>query len=112
AVDVIYQRLRELRCYQPERNISAALPDVAKALDEGQNTAEVIATVYLVVKKGLLEALRNHPQVTWSGFDNPTVKVTEQLIPALERQVAWAEGFFPTIAANTPGWEAWREYVA
>ncbi|KXK14923.1 MAG: hypothetical protein UZ15_CFX003002881 [Chloroflexi bacterium OLB15] len=111
AVDVIYGRLRELRCYQPERNISPVLPQIASAFDESANTAEVIATVYLVVKKQLLEALRTHPEATWSDFDNPTVKVAEQLIPSLERQVAWADAYFPTIAANYPGWEAWRDYV-
>lgn len=112
AVDTIYNRLRELRCHQPERNISPALHEVAKALDESQNTAEAIATIYLVVKKELLNAFRSHPEMTWSAFDNPTVKVTEQIVPALERQVAWAEGFFATIEANYPGWQAWRDYVA
>ncbi len=112
AVDALYQRLRELRCYQPERDISPLLPEVAKALDEAQNSAEVIAAVYLVVKKGLLEAYHRHPETTWSEFDKPTVKITEQLLPALERQVAWAEQFFPTISANYPGWEAWRDFVA
>jgi hypothetical protein len=112
AVDTLYGRLRELRCHQPERDISPALREVAKALDESQNSAEVIATVYLVVKRGLLEAFRSHPETTWSEFDKPTVKVTEQLMPALERQVEWAERFFPTVAANYPGWEAWRNYVA
>ncbi len=112
AVDALYQRLRELRCYQPERDISAKLPAVARALDESQNSAEVIAAVYLVVKKGLLAAYRSHPETTWSEFDKPTVKVTEQLIPTLERQVAWAEQFFPSISANYPEWEVWRDYVA
>ncbi|MBE2183535.1 MAG: DUF455 family protein [Anaerolineae bacterium] len=112
AVDVIYNRLRELRCHQPERNISPALPIVAAALDKSANTAEVIATVYLVIKKLLLEALRIHPEVTWSNFDNPTVKLTEQVIPALEQQVAWAEAFLPTIIDRYPDWEIWRDYVA
>ena len=112
AVDALYQRLRELRCYQPERDISAKLPAVARALDESQNSAEVIAAVYLVVKKGLLAAYHSHPETTWSEFDKPTVKVTEQLIPTLERQVAWAEQFFPSISANYPEWEVWRDYVA
>ncbi len=112
AVDAIYNRLRELRTYQPERNIGEILPQVAKALAEAQNSAEVIATVYLVVKKGLLEALRNHPATTWHDFDKPTVRITEQLLPVLERQVAWAEAFLPTIADRYPGWQIWQEYIA
>ena len=112
AVDAIYRRLRELRTYQPERNISDILPQIRQALDESQNSAEVIACVYLVVKKGLLEALRQHPDTTWSEFDKPTVLIAEDIIPALERQVAWAEAFLPTIEANYPGWQVWRDYVA
>jgi hypothetical protein len=112
AVDTLYGRLRELRNYQPERNIGDILPTFGAVLDSAQNTAEVIATVYLVVKKGLLEALRNHPDTTWDAFDNPTVRVTEQIRPALEKQVAWAEQYFETIKASYPGWETWRDYVA
>jgi hypothetical protein len=112
AANDLYGRLRELRCYQPERGVSDRLKTLAKELDYAQNTAELIATVYLVVKKALLHAYRTHPEVTWAAFDNPTVKITEKLIPATERQVAWAERFFPTIQANYPGWEAWRDTIA
>jgi hypothetical protein len=112
AANEIYGRLRELRCYQPERGVSERLKTLAKELDYAQNTAELIATIYLVVKKALLEAYHTHPEMTWSEFDNPTVKITEKLIPATERQVAWAEQFFPTIQANYPGWESWRDYIA
>ncbi len=112
SADLLYSRLRELRCYQPERGISPRLKKLAQELDYAQNSAEVIATVYLVVKKGLLEAYRNHPEVTWSDFDRPTVKITEKVLPAVERQVAWAEKFFAGIEKDYPGWEAWRDYLA
>ncbi len=112
ASDQLRGRLRELRNYQPDRFHSPTLEKLAKELDHAQNSAEVIASVYLVIKKGLLEAYHNHPDTTWTDFDNPTVKVTGKLIPATEKQVAWAEQFFPTIAANYPGWEAWRDYIA
>jgi hypothetical protein len=112
SADLIYQRLRELRCYQPERSLSERLVRLAKALDRAQNSAELIATVYLVVKKKLLEAYRSHPEVTWSEFDRPTVKLTETVVPALERQVEWAERFFPEVDARYPGWQVWRDYIA
>ncbi len=112
AADHLRARLRELRNHQPERGLSPALQQVFTALDYAQNTAEVIATVYLVVKRALLHAYRNHPEVTWSDFDNPTVKVTESLIAQTEAQVAWAERYFPTIAEGYPGWESWRDTVA
>jgi hypothetical protein len=112
AADQLRQRLRELRAHQPERFLSPELEIVFKELDYAQNSAEVIATVYLVIKKALLEAYRTHPDVTWEAFDNPTVKVTESLIANTEKQVAWAEQFLPTIAAHYPGWEVWRDYIA
>lgn len=112
AANTIYGRLRELRCHSPERGLSEGLLKLASELDHAQNTAELVATVYLVVRKALLEAYRSHPETTWSDFDRPTVKVTEQVIPAIERQVAWAEDYFETIKDNYPGWEAWRDYIA
>jgi len=110
-VELIYQRLRELRTHSPERGLSEALRKFGDELAHAGNTAEVIAGVYLVAKKGLLGALRQHPDATWSAFDSPTVKVAEKLFPALERQVAWAETFLPTIAAHYPGYEAWQHYL-
>jgi hypothetical protein len=112
AADGLRARLRELRCHQPERGISPILEKLAKELDYAQNTAEVIATVYLVVKKAQLEAYRNHPETTWTSFDNPTVKLMERLIIMTEKQVAWAEQFFPQIESQYPGWQAWRELIA
>lgn len=112
SADLLYSRLRELRCYQPERGLSPQLKKLAQELDYAQNSAEVIATVYLVIKKALLEAYRSHPEMTWSDFDRPTVKITEKVLPAVERQVAWAEAFFPGIEKSYPGWESWRDYIA
>jgi hypothetical protein len=112
SVDLTYSRLRELRTYQPERSLSPRFKRIMQELDHAANSAEVLATVYLVIKKALLEAYRQHPEVTWTDFDRPTVKITEKVLPAVERQVAWAEAFFPTIQQNYPGWEAWRDYIA
>lgn len=112
AADTLRARLRELRNHQPERGISPALEQLARDLDAAQNTAEVIAGVYLVVKKQLLAAYRAHPDMTWTAFDNPTVKATESLLAATERQVAWAEEAFPAIAERYPGWQAWADYLA
>lgn len=110
--DLIYGRLRELRTHQPERGLSSALLKLGGELNNAQNTAEVVSTVYLVLKKHLLEALRSHPEVTWDAFDSPTVKITEKLIPILERHVAWAEKFFAGLQQNYPGWQTWHDYIA
>jgi hypothetical protein len=111
-VEAIYQRLRELRTYTPERSLSATILKFGAELAHGANSAEVIAGVYLVAKKGLLEALRRHPDSTWIAFDNPTVKVAEKLIVVLERQVAWAEKFLPTLVANYVDYKPWHDYLS
>src|SRR5688572_14259793 len=77
AADEIRARLRELRCHHPERNLSPVLESLGTELDYGQNTAEIMATVYLVVKQSLLDAYRQHPETTWADFDRPTVKLIE-----------------------------------
>jgi hypothetical protein len=112
SADLLYNRLRELRCYQPERGLSPRLKKLVQELDYAQNTAEVVATIYLVVKKALLEAYGNHPEVTWSDFDRPTVKMTEKVLPTAERQVKWAEKVFAGIEQNYPGWQEWQNYIA
>jgi hypothetical protein len=112
ASDEIRARLRELRCHQPERNLSPTLELLARDLDQGQNTAEIVATVYLIVKKALLDAYRSHHETTWADFDRPTVKLIERLVVITERQVAWAERFFADIQANYPHWQEWRDYIA
>ena len=112
SADEIRSRLRELRCHQPERNLSPRLEHLAKELGHAQNTAEVVATVYLVIKKALLAAYQKHYDLTWAEFDNPTVKLTEKLIPVTEKQVAWAEKFFAEIEGNYDGWQEWQAYIA
>jgi hypothetical protein len=112
AANTLRARLRELRAHQPERGISPTLQQLAQELDYAQNTAEVIAGVYLIVKKQLLEAYRTHPDSTWNEFDNPTVRVTESLLERTEQQVAWAEEAFAGIAERYPGWQAWADYLA
>ncbi len=113
ASDALRGRLRELRAYHPDRDASPGLSRLIQELDYAQNTAEVLATVYLVVKSALLEAYRAHATRTWEDFDNPTVKIIrERLLDLTEKQVAWAQGFFPEVSGRYPGWEAWRDYIA
>jgi len=112
AADEIRARLRELRCHNPERGLSPVLEALGTDLDLGQNSAEIISTLYLVVKKALLEAYRQHPETTWADFDRPTVKLIDRLVTVTEKQVAWAEQFFGGIEANYAGWQTWRDYIA
>ena len=112
AADELRARLRELRCHQPERRLSPLLEKIAEELNHAQNTAEVIATVYLVVKRNLLQAYRSHPESTWQDFDLPTVKVIDRLIGLTEKQVEWAESIFGNIKERYPNWSIWQNYIA
>lgn len=107
-------RLRELRTYQPERNIPDALKLLARELDCSQNTLELLATVYLVVKKELLRAYERHPNETNPVPDRPTVKLMSELTEIAGRQVAWAEKTFAQLAAGhaPDAWRAWQVYIA
>lgn len=112
AADELRARLRELRCHQPERHLSPLLEKIGSELDFAQNTAEVMATVYLVIKRALLDAYQHHPESTWRDFDRPTVKVIERLVSVTEKQVAWAERTFGEIEARYTGWQSWQDYIA
>lgn len=112
AANELRIRLRELRCHQPERNLSPQLRTLMQELDHAQNTAEVISTVYLVIKRALLEAYRNHPETTWKDFDRPTVKVMDRLITVTAKQVEWAEQAFETLKSDYSGWESWQDYIS
>jgi Protein of unknown function (DUF455) len=107
-------RLRELRTHQPERGIPEALHGLARELDCAQNTLELLATVYLVVKKALLNAYRRHPQETYPVPDRPTVKLMSELTLISERQAAWAEKTFAELSPShdRASWQPWQEYVA
>ena len=70
----------------------------SRALDCAQNSLELIATVYLVIKKALLETYRLHPDATYPVFDRPTIKVLGELTEIYERQVAWAERIIAQLA--------------
>lgn len=114
ACERVRARLRELRTYQPERGIPDSLQKLARELDCAQDTLELLTTVYLVVKKGLLEAYRRHPAMTNPVPDRPTVKLMQELTEIGERQVAWAENQVVelTAKAGNENWRAWRMYIS
>jgi hypothetical protein len=108
------RRLVELRCHRPERGIPDSLRELAQELNCCQNTAELLATAYLVVKRALLETYQRHPQLTYPVYDRPTVKVLGELTEIAGRQVTWAEQRLAELDSR-PGaadWRAWQAYIA
>jgi len=118
ACERLRVRLREMRAHHPEKSIPEALRHLARELDCAANTLELLATVYLVVKKALLETYRLHPTLTYPVFDRPTVKVLGELTEIYERQVAWAEGMVARLQAESGGGRegervgGWEAYIA
>ena len=114
ACERLRGRLREMRCHHPEKGIPEPLHRFARELDCAQNSLELIATVYLVVKKALLETYRLHPALTYPVFDRPTIKMLGELTEIYERQVAWAEQMIARLApARDPAaWQPWQAYLA
>jgi len=91
ACERLRGRLREMRSQHPEKGIPDGLHHLARELECASNSRELIVTVYLVVKKALLETYRLHPTLTYPVFDRPTIKVLGELTEIYEHQVAWAE---------------------
>ena len=113
ACERLRGRLREMRCHHPEKGIPEALHHLARELACAQDSLELIATVYLVVKKALLATYRRHPTLTYPVFDRPTIKVLGELTEIYERQVAWAEQMTAQLAPgrDPAGWHAWQAYI-
>lgn len=111
ACERLRVRLREMRAHHPEKGIPEALRHLARELDCAGNTFELLATVYLVVKKALLETYRLHPTLTYPVFDRPTIKVLGELTEIYERQVAWAEAMAAQLAPRYQP-SGWQDYIA
>ena len=111
ACERLRGRLREMRCNHPEKGIPEALHHLARELACAQDSLELIATVYLVVKKALLATYRLHPTLTYPVFDRPTIKVLGELTEIYERQVAWAEQITAQLAQgrDPAGWRTWQD---
>jgi hypothetical protein len=103
-------RLRELRVHRPEREFLDALVSLGHDLDQARGTAELLATVYLVIKRALLAEYRRHPDLTYPVFDAPTIKVLAELTTICERQVEWAERALAGLGQYAT-WRPWQAYV-
>ncbi len=111
ACERLRVRLREMRTHHPEKGIPEPLRHLAHELDCAGNTFELLSTVYLVVKKALLETYRLHPTLTYPVFDRPTIKVLDELTEIYERQVVWAEAMVAQMASRYQP-SGWQDYIA
>ncbi|MDX2008460.1 MAG: DUF455 family protein [Meiothermus sp.] len=110
-------RLWELRHPDPDRDADgslAALSRAVRSLAAAQQDFEMVAAVYLVLKKQLAAAYRAYIRRTHQVQDAPSLPVLRRLALELEEQVRWAEGAVRELADTgdkTRGAQRWMQYA-
>lgn len=87
---VLRTRLWELRVADPDREVIENLRPLFTALARARYDYELLAAVYLVLKRDLLVAYRDVAETPYDIYDYPTVPVMRQLIATTEQQIEWA----------------------
>lgn len=84
-------RLWELRVTNPDRGVEPEVIKAVKALSLAQHDYELIAGLYLGVKKQLAEAYQGYLDATYSVYDYPSIPLLKRLIITTAEQLKWAE---------------------
>ena len=84
-------RLWELRVTNPDRDVEPEVIKTIKALSPAQHDYELIAGLYLGVKKQLIEAYQAYLKSTYGVYDYPTIPLLKRLIASNIEQLQWAE---------------------
>ena len=107
-------RLWELRVPNPDREVSERVVSAVEALGSAQSDVEMLAGVYLVLKKGLLEAYQARVTSIHPIYDAPSVPVLKRIIMEKEAQLGWAERAVAELAASGDlrrGVKRWTTYA-
>ncbi len=110
-------RLWELRHPDPDRDSDgelARLSQGVRALAAAQHDFEMIAAVYLVLKRQLAAAYRHYIQNTHQVQDAPSIPVLKRLALELEEQVRWAEATVKELADSgekNRAVQRWQQYA-
>ena len=116
----IRTRLWELRVSRPD---SAAVNDAVlpaiKTLANAQHDFELVAGLYLGVKKALAAAYRDYVADTHPTWDAPSIDILTRAAASKETQIEWAEAYIAQVATSdeekhtVERWEAYaRELIA
>ena len=82
----------------PDREVPERVVSTVEALGSAQSDVEMLAGVYLVLKRRLLEAYRARVASIHPVYDAPSVPVLKRIIAEKEAQLEWAER---TVAEGT-----------
>lgn len=110
-------RLWELRHPDPDRDLEGELEKISyavRSLAAAQQDYEMIAAVYLVLKRQLAAAYRGYIRNTHQVQDAPSIPVLKRLALELEEQVHWAEGMVHELADSgekSRGAKRWMQFA-
>lgn len=110
-------RLWELRIPDPDRDPNgqlAQLDQAVRLLAAAASDVEMIAGVYLGLKRALAAAYRQYIAQTHQVQDAPSVPVLRRLALELEAQVHWAEGVVRELAHSgslARAVQRWQQYA-
>ncbi len=90
-------RLWELRITNPDRGVEEQVIQAITALSVAQHDYEVIAGLYLGVKKQLTLAYEQYLSSTYGVYDFPTIPILKRLISVNNEQIQWAERELTTL---------------
>lgn len=85
-----------------------------EAIHAAGDPAELLAGVYLAIKRALIAAYRHHLAATQPLVDFPTVRALRLILLEEEAQLAWAEEAWAELAADPAARaraEAWAGYL-
>ncbi len=84
-------RLWELRISNPDRDVEPHVIKAINALSLAQHDYELIAGLYLGVKKQLIRAYQAYLDSTYGVYDFPSIPILKKLLTINTEQLNWAQ---------------------
>jgi len=111
----IRTRLWELRVSRPDTAaVTEAVLPAIKILASAQNDFEMVAGVYLGVKKALAAAYREYLAETPTNLDAPSIGILNRAAACKESQIEWAEAYLAQVVTSDEQQhiiERWSSYA-
>ena len=110
----IRTRLWELRVSRPDSaEVNDSVLPAIRQLACAQHDFELVAGIYLGVKKALAAAYREYLADTNATWDAPSIDILNRAAATKESQVEWAEAFLASVATGESARVAarWEDYA-
>ena len=101
AAREIRTRLWELRVSRPDSSaVNEAVLPAIKLLANAQHDFELVAGLYLGVKRALAAAYREYVAKTHPTWDAPSIDILTRAAATKETQIEWAEAYLEQVATS------------